>query len=292
MKNKKAGFLLVLICILIITSCSTGPKDLTAGKTAQKIVEESFDKWYQLNNYDMDMTTRMKFSTGQDAMDMSMSGKITAFQKPMKMKMAMEAAIPGMADKMKIEQYMMEQDQKVILYQLLNGQWQKLVINDPAMSKMMTMDPRDNLKLFMDNLSKAELLGEEVIGERKTVKIDLVASGKIFEQILKGTAGNSLGLGTDFLSSDILSKIGDMKYIIWIDKTTLETVKCQMDLSENMRNLGNALAESQNTPKEMKEIFKNMEMTVEYTVSNQNKAQDFTIPEEAKNAKEVPYGKS
>ncbi len=290
MRTKSRLLFLVLICTLLLTACSSGPKDLTAGKTAQQIVEESFNNWYQLNNYDMDMTTKMKMTMGQDTMDMTMTGKATAFQKPMKMKMVMDmnTAFPGMPEKMTMEQYMVEEENKVILYQKVADQWQKIVVDDPAMAKMMTMDPRDNLKLFMDNLTKAEILGEEKLGEKNTVKIDLVASGKIFNDILQDTAGQSLGLAEGMIGADILSKIGDMKYIIWIDKATLETVKCQMDLTENMRNLGNALADDPDMPAEAKEVFKNMEMFMEYTVLNQNTAQDFTIPEEAKNAKEMP----
>lgn len=287
--NKKTMILIVvLICTLVISACSPGPTDLTKGKTAQQIVQESFDKWYQLNNYDMDMATKMKISAGQDVMDMSMTGKITAFQKPLKMKMVMDVAIPGMDQKMKMEQYMVQEDQKMIIYQLVHGLWQKVVIDDPSLAKMSSMDPRDSLKLFMDNLTKAEILGEEKIGDRTTVKVDLIASGKIFEQILKDTAGNTLGIGNDVINPDVFSKIGDMRYMIWIDKVTLETVKCQMDLSENMKNLGNALVADPKVPSEMKEVFSNMEMSMEYTVSNQNKAQDFSIPEEAKNAKEIP----
>jgi hypothetical protein len=291
MPRKFFIFSLVLVCTLIVlTACSSGPKDLTTGKTAEQIVEESFDKWYQLANYDMDMTSKMKMSLGQDVMDMSMSGKATIFQKPMKMKMVMDLTMPNMDEKMTIEQYMVEEGQKVIVYQRVGDQWQKVTVDDPAMAKMMAMDPRDNLKLFMDNLTKAEFLGEEKIEEMSTVKIDIIASSKIFEQVFEETAGNTLGLDNGLINKDILSKIGDMEYLIWINKATLETVKCQMDLTENMKNLGNALAEDDNLPDigELKEIFANMEISMEYTVLNQNQAQDFTIPEEAKNAEEIP----
>jgi hypothetical protein len=290
MKRKLFVLSLVLIYTLIVLTACSGPKDLTAGKTAEKIVEESFDKWYQLNNYDMDMTSKMKMSLGQDVMDISMSGKATIFQKPMKMKMVMDLTMPNMDEKMTIEQYMVEENQKVIVYQQVGDQWQKVTVDDPAMAKMMAMDPRDNLKLFMDNLTKAEFLGEEKIGEMNTVKIDIIASSKIFEQVFQETAGNTLGIDNGLINKDILSKIGDMEYLIWINKATLETVKCQMVLTENMKNLGNALVEDGNLPdiNELKEVFANMEISMEYTVLNQNKAQDFTIPEEAKNAEEIP----
>lgn len=295
MKKRILALTLVLACTLVLSACASGPTDLTKGKTAQQIVQESFDKWYQLKNYDMDTTTKMKLSMGQDVMDMSMSGKITLFQKPIKMKMLMDIAIPGMNEKMTLEQYMVEENQKVIIYQHIQGQWQKMVVDDPAMMNMMNMDPRDNLKLFMDNLTKAEILGEELIGDKNTMKIDLIASSKIFEQIFNESAGKSLGINNDIFTSDLLTKIGDMKYIIWVDKATLETVKCQMDLTENMKNLGNALVDDgslRDIPNvdELKAVFSNMEISMEYTVLNQNTAQDFTIPEDAKNAKEVSMG--
>lgn len=292
---KKISFRLTLMLVIVLigtmalTACSSVPKDLTKNKAPEKIVEESFAKWYELNNYDMDMSTTMKMSMGSDVLNMSMTGKATVFQKPMKLKMIMDASFPGMnEEKMTIEQYMVQEDQVMTIYQLVQGQWQKMVIDDPALAQMASMDPRENLKLFMDNLTKAEVLGEEQVGDKNTVKIDLVASGKIFDQILEDTAGQALGLGNDLLSTDILAKIGDLRYTVWIDKATLETVKCQMDLSENMQNLGKAMAEDPNMPAEMKDIFSDVEMTMEYTVLNHNKAQDFTIPEEAKNAKEIP----
>jgi len=290
-RNRRFGLIFLLVVTLILTTaCASGPKDLTAGKTPEKIVEESFDKLYQLESYNMDMLTKMKMALGQDTLDMSMSGKITAFQKPLKMKMVMETTVPGMTEKMQIDQYMVEQEQKVMLYQYINGKWQKLVIDDPATVEMISMDPRDNLKLFMDNLVKAEILGEEVVGEKNTVKINLVASSKIFDQLFEETAGNSLGIGDDFLNADILSKIGDMHYTIWVDKATLETVKGEMDLTDNMKNMGQALAEDPKTPAELKQVFQNMEMSMEYTVYNQNSAEDFTVPEEAKSAEEIPFG--
>lgn len=290
MKKNSLVLFLVIISLLILTACSAGPKDLTAGKTAEKVIEESFDKWYQLQSYDMDMTSKMKLSVKKEVMDMSMSGKITAFQKPLKMKMILDVNVPSLDQKMTVEQYMMEENQKIVIYQHIEDQWQKITVDDPAMIAMMSMDPRDNLKLFMDNLTKAEILGEEKIGEKNTVKINLVASSKIFEQIFQGTAGQNLGINQDIFRSDLLAKIGDLKYLLWVDKATLETVKCQMDLTENMQNFGHALTEDANLPDkdELKEVFSNMETSVEYFVLNQNKAQDFTLPEEAKNAKDIP----
>jgi len=289
----KKSFLLIvlLVCALVVAGCSSAmpaaKTDLTADKTAQEIVEESFDKWYSLNNYEMDLTTNIKMIM-EETIDMSMSGKAVVFQSPMKMKMVLDAFIPGIEEEMQIEQYLVQEDQAITVYQSINGQWFKTVIDDPAMAEMMQMDPRDNLKLFMDNLLSAEITGQEKVGEKDTVKIDLVASAEIFDDVLQDVAGESLGLGSDIITSEFFSKIGDMKHTIWIDKATLETVKCYMDLTDNMKNLGSAFAEDSSTPEELTGVFENMEISMEYTIYNQGEAEDFSLPEEAKNAAEMP----
>jgi len=285
----KRNLLLVLVLSLfvILTGCSN-PNEVIDDKTAQQIAEESFEKWYGIDSYDMDLSMDMKMSVSSETVDISIDGQATVFQNPIKMKMVMDTMIPGMDQTMQITQYMVEEGQIVTIYQQLDGQWYKTVIDDPAMSQMMQMDPRENMELFMNNLVQAEIVGEEKVGERDTYKIDLLASGEIFNQVLEDMTDESLGLNSEMFSKDIFSKIGDMKYTVWIDKNTLETVKCYMDLTDNMRNLGSAMAEDQDSPEELKEVFSNMEMSMEYSVYNHNQAQDFTIPEEAKNAKEIP----
>lgn len=283
--------ILVLSLFIIITGCSSsGSNELLEDKTAQQIAEESFDKWYGLDSYDMDLSMNMKMSMASETIDIYMEGQATVFQNPMKMKMVLDTTIPGMDQNMLITQYMVEEGQVITIYQQLDGQWYKTVIDDPAMSQMMQMDPRENMELFMDNLIQAEIVGEEKIGERDTYRIDLLASSEIFDQVLGDMTDESLGLTSEMMGRDFLSKIGDLKYTVWIDKNTLETVKCSMDLTENMRNLGRAMAEDQNSPAELKEVFNNMEMSMEYSILNHNKALDFTVPDEAKNAMDLPMG--
>ncbi|WP_026183745.1 DUF6612 family protein [Desulfitobacterium hafniense] len=287
MNKKIVSLMLMLMCTLVLAACSTGTANVSQEKSPQQITEESFAKWYGLESYDMDMLMNMKFSVGDEVLDVSMTGKGAIFQKPMKMKMVMETTIPGIGQKMTIEQYAVQNEQEMAIYQQIENNWQKIIVDDPAMMETVYMDPKDNLKLFMDHLVSAEIIGEEKINGKDALKIKLVASGDIFDQIFQETAGDMLGLGNGLISGDVFSQVGDMVYTIWVDKVTFDTLKCQMDLSENMRNIGKALAEEPNMPSELKDIFANAEMVMEYTILNQNSAQDFVIPEEAINAPEI-----
>lgn len=289
--RKNVFLLLVLSVLVILTGCSSSAdvqppnNKQEEKKTTEQIVQESFEKWYSLDSYDMDLMMNMKMSVGGESMNMDMKGQGTVFQNPMRMKMVMETAVPGMDKKLMITQYMVEEDQKITLYQQMEGQWFKMIMDDPAMVQM--MDPMDNLQLFMDNLIQTETVGEEKIADRDTMKIELIASEKIFDELLNGITDESLGMNDDILNTEVLSKIGDVKYTIWVDKDSLDIVKSYMDLTDNMRNLAAAISENQDTPEELKEVFANMEISMEYTVYNQNKSADFSIPQEAKNAMEL-----
>ena len=286
---KKTAILLLLAlsCLVILTACN-GTSDLTQGKTPEQIVEEAFDKWYGLASYDMSMDMLMKMDFGEGDMEITMNSDATVFQNPLKMKITSEVVLPMLEPpSMTIEQYMITEDGKLVLYQQAENSWQKMVTTDPATMELLQMDPKDNLKLFMDSLEKAEIVAEEKIEQMDTVKVELVASSKIFEKVMEQTAGNPLGINEGLFDPAIFTQIGDLKYILWIDKATLNVVKGQMDLSENMRNLGTALAADPNMPVELKDAFAGMEFVASYTIKNHNRAQDFTVPEEAKNAEEI-----
>jgi len=286
-RSSKLLIAILLVCGLLVASCGT--KDLTKGKTAQEIVEEAQKKMAEVNNYDMNIEMQMKMTPpGEEAVDMNVKGTGTIFQKPMRMKMSMEMNDPESGETITIQQYMEQTDTGMVVYQSVKGQWFKMVFNDPAFAEMMNMDPTKNVKLFIENLKEVNILGEEKIGEKETVKIEVAASSEMYEKIMQELPGMNLNAGQMPFDLGILSKIGDIKCVFWVDKTNLDIIKTAMDMTENMHNLGKALAESGNLPKEATEIFSSMEMSMEYEILNQNTAEEFTIPEEARNAQEIP----
>lgn len=285
-KNKLKLFYVLLIISLLVTAC--GSKDLTKGKSAEEIIKESYQKMAETKNYDMNLEMQMKMQVpNQEAIDMTITGKATIFQDPMLMKMIMTTENPETGEPMDIEQYMEATEKGLLIYQHVENNWFKMVIEDPAMAEMLNMDPSKNIKIFLDNLKEAKILGTEKSGEKELVKIELVASSAIYDELTQQMPGMDLNQAMPF-NPELLSKMGDMKYIIWLDKTTLDMVKTSMDLTENIQNLGKALGEQGQFPKEISEMFTGMEMSVSYEMMNLNKAEAIVIPEEAKNAPVMP----
>jgi len=287
--NKKIKlFYLLLIVSFLVTACGT--KDLTKGKSAKEIIEASYQKMAEINNYDMNLEMQVKMQVpGQETLDMTITGKATIFQKPMLMKMVMETKNPETGEPLEIQQYMESSEKGMNIYQGAQGEWYKMTIEDPALAEMMNMDPTKNMDLFLKNLKEANVLAEgEKLGEKETVKIELVASSAIYDEIMQQMPGMNLNQANMPFGPEILAKMGDMKYVVWVDKTTLDIVKTSMDLTENIQNMGKALVEQGDFPKEMADMFNGMEMSASYEMLNINKAEQIVIPEEAKNAKEMP----
>jgi hypothetical protein len=287
MLKKTKLFYLLLIVAFLVTACGT--KDLTKDKSAREIVEGTYQKSAEIQNYDMNLEMQMKMTIpGEEPIDMNITGTATFFQNPMKMKMVMEMPNPENGETMEMVQYMEATETGMIIYQNVQDQWFKMSIEDPAMNEIMNMDPKQNIELFMKHLKEANILADnEKVGEKDAVKIELVASSEIYNEIINQMPGMELTPADLPLGPEIFGKMGDIKYIIWVDKTTLDVIKTSMDLTDNIRNIGEALVESGDFPPEMAEIFKGMEMSATYEMLNINAAEPFEIPEEAKNAEEL-----
>ena len=287
MFKKFKVFYLLLIVAFLVTACGT--KDLTQGKSAQEIIEESYEKQLNIENYDMDLAMDMKMPMPEgEIMAIAMTGKATVFQKPMQMKLVVVITNPETSVPVVIEQYMEATEQGINIYEYVEEQWFKIVLNDPALAETMNMDPTQNVELFLKYLKETNIIGEEKLGQRDTLKIELVASSEMYNELMEQIPGMNLNQPGMEITPDFLSQMGDMKYIVWVDKTTLDIVKTSMDLTENMQNMGKALIEQGLIPAELAEMFSNMEMSMTYEILNINKAEPIVIPEEAKNAPELP----
>ncbi|NLK72778.1 MAG: hypothetical protein GX285_07160 [Clostridiales bacterium] len=276
-----------LLVIFAMTACAE--KDLSKDKTAEEILEASINASAKWENYEMGIESQIEMDVPQQGkMKMNMQGSGTVFVNPMKMHMKMDVEIQDMEQNQSIDQYMMQEGDTFVIYQNTEGQWYKIVLDDPGLMEMISMDPMENVQLFLKYLTHAEIVGEEVIDKRNTVKIDMTVSFEMYKELLeKNQALDITGiLGTGVI--DKLSNIGDFTYTIWIDKENLETVKYYMDLSKPMAGIGDAMAGG-DIPAELTEIYKNMKMDLTMTISNQNKSKDFELPAEALTAQEITF---
>lgn len=283
---KKLGKLIVVFMFFTfcLTACGAS-SDLTRDKSADTILKEAYSKLSKVKNYEMKLNLDVVANI-PDFKGMKMNAKATVFQKPFLMKTDMDMNVLDSEENMKIIQYLEQKENQIYMYQNVDNQWFKMKIDDSELSELMEMDPSKNIDLFLKNLKNVELLGSETINNREAVKLKMVASTEMYKELMNdfpvGDVKDKVSLDLD-----MLSQMGDIEGIIWVDKQNLNILKTSMDLSKNINNLAESLKKEGELPKEVIDVFLSMKVKVDYEIFNIDKATKITIPEEARNAEEL-----
>ncbi len=281
---------ITLTIALILSTSACSEKDMVSNKSAQEILQESITKSAEWKSYEMEITTLMEMNIPEQGLvQMDMSGTGVVIMDPMKMHMTLDMDMPELEQSQTMEQYMIQEEEGFVIYQNVEDQWYKMVISDPSLVEMMSMDPMENIGLFMEYLESAEVVEEEVIRERDTVKIDLTVSFDMYKELLEKNDSLDVGgiLGSGVMET--ISNMGNLTYSVWVDKSNLEIVKYYMDLSEAMQKIGEAMTTQDEMLSEVAEIYKDAKMEMTMVVYNQNNVEDFEVPEEAMDAQELPF---
>lgn len=277
--KKVLGILLTIIMIFSMVACSKE-------KAAMNIILDATEKAANWENYNIQIDSYMKINDPiQGEMEIQTSGEGTIFMEPMKLHMNMDVDISSLKEVQNIEQYMIQEGDSIVLYQYVQDQWYKMEIDIEGLGDILQSDPAEDIQLMMDYTKSAEVLGEEKINGKKAYAIELAVSMKIYTKIIERNEalGSMVPLKSDENLIKLLSKMDDLKYKIWVDKTSGEIVKYSMDLGKMMEILMSKM-EIEGMTSEQKDMFKDMEMTTTMTISNQNKAENFELPEEAVDA--------
>lgn len=281
--------LTIIFCLAIVlnlTACMA--EDMTKGKTPEQIIKEAIKKTAEWENYEMEITSDMTMNVPpQGEIEMQMKGKGVAFTKPFKMYMAMDIEVSQLPEPQSIEQYIVQEEDAFIIYQNFDGQWYKQKIEAEGINELMSIDPMESIQLFTKYIKSAEIVEETMMNDRDVAKIDVTVSFDMYKELMEKNESFDMGniFGMNIFES--LGNVGDLTYSIWVEKATLNIVQYDMDLSEAMNKMADAIKDAEGIPQEIIDAYKSSEMQISVKMYNQNKAKDFEIPEEALNAKEL-----
>ena len=304
-KIKKLGAVLLASVFMISTvACGSTESGGTDSTDTQKISAEErlADSQKKMADVEsvhmsMDMNIGMNIQT-EDAkeqeVNMNTTSEIDMFQNPLKMKMAMtmdlgdllgaEAEdLEGIDTNQTMEMYMDEVDGKAMMYMTMFGQWLK---QEMDLSELTQYDTEEMTKLYTDGLSDVKEVGTEEINGETTTKIEGVINGDSVQKILAASGmedymTEASGLDQETLDQ-LLSEITDFKMAIWLNEDNY-MVKVEEDLTEMINvMMENMLEGTEDAGSVTYTAFKMIA-----TYSKFNQVEDFTIPEEAKNAEDI-----
>lgn len=289
---KKKIFALMMSAVLALSFAACGNKAAGGEAGAAGTEEEKVDA-YAAAQENMKSVTNMNYEMVME-MDMSMGAngetqgvetvttmQIAYFSDPVHMKIDMKM---DMGDLGNAEQTMyMDTDENGTMTMYMNDGtgWSA---QEVATVDMEQYDARANMLSNLDSSYNYVEAGMEQVDGKNAYKYTGAITGNAMnETILSSGALNSLsslGIGESELES-MMSDLGEIPVVLWIDEESLYPVKCEMDMTAVMSKLMSNMMEAMGDQAGGMTIeIPNMKVTV--NCFDFNAATDFEIPAEAK----------
>ncbi len=289
MKKRHVVLSAALVAMLALSGCGqdqSKPEEAKA-MTAEEVITASNEAMNDLDSYGFTMDTSMLVDMKENGkMNMTMASKADTIVKPnvlIKMDSTITMDVAGETQEMAMTQYIEGTDTGLALYQEMQGAWTKMTLDDPSLVEAMTQNPQEALESYKDTMEKAEILGEEKVGDRDCYKVEMTLSKEALDEIMVDFSGAGLNQETLEASKEIVTA-SDLTTILWIDKENYQMLKQSMDISNIVRQA--MLAELKKAG-QSEDSIGDVTMSMEILYENYNGISEIVIPDEAKNAQEV-----
>ncbi len=293
MKMKKVA-VLGLVAMMGI-SCFTGCGKAKLPSEPDQMAVVVSQEMEKAKSYDLNGNFGFKGVAAGTEMNVTFDVNATYIKKDMKVKMTIE----NKDQNTKINIYgQKEEDDKYVLYMEADGTWSKK-------TSSLEENTDSNIMKFFANEDTSLYDGSEYITlsekqeEEGCTSLDLAIPGdKLTEELQKYSEEASLAQNSG-ITADVFKNLGDIKATMVLDNKSLQWKSMTLDATELTQSIMDNIMEM--TIAQYKETYgmtdkqiKELGMTVEISdcsgtlnYENINKAEDFEIPEEAKNAEEM-----
>ncbi|NLY46715.1 MAG: copper amine oxidase N-terminal domain-containing protein [Tissierella sp.] len=286
---------------------------------AKSKIIDAYEKQYAWKNYDMYMLMNMSMAvpdgTGTiQEIDMQMEMNATSFMNPMKLKADGNLIMNIEGNKFLqplMEMYMVAEENKFIIYTGMMDPntgdltWMKQEIEDEGFAELVDPNNEEIQALNEQSIKEVNYLGTYSDGNRNLEKYKVTISFDAFDELMKQSMSmvtNTIADEDLQMSLDLISALEDMTYILYIDESTGEFAKMEMDLSSMLDSMFDQIINTaameteipEGLTEEELEEFNNMfaglmesmniKMDIVGEYLNINTAKDFEISEEALNA--------
>lgn len=300
MKMRKviATSLVGVMSAMTITACGNKVKLPEEPAEIYKVANEQMQ---ELDSYAMDGSLTLKGNAA--GQDLDVSGTINAvyFKEPMKMKMDMN--ISAMGQSMDMSMYFMKEDDNYTSYTCAAGTWMKQTLDAEDEDNKQLIDMLENGMTATgdDSLDYSKYISKsETKAEEGTTALDFSMNGEQMAELLS-SMGMDEQMAAAGVSTDLFKGLGEFKATFVLDNKTAQWKSMDADMTEFMQGLMdtimdamNATAQSEETEKDKdkKDETEEVSITIDeckmnVTYDKLNEAEDFELPEEAKNAQDI-----
>ncbi|MDF2565802.1 MAG: hypothetical protein K0Q53_2206 [Massilibacillus sp.] len=282
MKVMKKIMSVVLFVVSISIAAFSSTVSAAASVTevdATQNMKAVYEKMLALENYHADIAINIQTSL----MNVTVNNSSDIEVNPMRYKNDLQFAMMDTAHrsvKSNISQYMEQVDNQLISYTETDGKWVKQTL--PYINKKNV--PADDVATCMKLIKKAVVSGETDTEKVMTVTMDNKVLKEMTMDILKQSGKEY----KDYIAftETIFNSLGEISYIINVDKNTNMVTHLKVDLSDATQKSVLAILNQSAIPEkekaQLKSLFSNAKVTMDCDYSNFNQVSPIEIPQEAK----------
>lgn len=282
-KNLFKVISLLLMMILVvgsITACDANKMPSNPKDIIKLILEKSAD----IKNMDSVSNMEIEMSTSGLSMTIKSTQDMSVFSEPYKAKIAMTMDMAGLGN-LDTEIYLGEVDGKYYTFTNLDG-WTAEELDETMFNKAKEQYSSDaGFDVYLSNVDSFKVVGTEEIDGKEVTKLEGTITGQSLKDFIEKT-GAMESLDMQEIPANMFDELKDLNVAIWIDNVEKLPVKMSADMSDMMQSIMSNLANSELGSEELAQLgdLTISKCTMEMTYKNINKATDFEIPQEAKDA--------
>lgn len=214
MKNKII-VLLLIVCCFLLSSCE---------KDGTSIVKNAYQNMNTWENYSFSMQTMADVNlpaVGHVKL-VSASDGTTQLKPTFLLKMDSNIAMQKNEENenvVALEQYVVEQDGNISIYQNSQGVWQKNIVSSSDEMASIKQSPADIMKIYINAMTDADIVDEEIINDVPCLKVKVTLSFDALSEIINNfNLAKIFGLNEEIAAS--LDTKSEINTILWIGKET------------------------------------------------------------------------
>lgn len=287
---------LLLAFTLVVSVVGCGKKTPTDPKEILKTTQENAKNTKSVEGkMTMDLDATMEVGGEKQDFKTTITADIATFTDPMKSKVTMTMDLSALgAGTQEITSYVAKDGDDYYTYTGVAGQWNKVKLEKDAIENAMKQANSESyVELYNKNAENFTNKGEVDLDGKKVIQLEGKISGASIKELIEesGVLDQEQFSTYKSMVTPFFEGLSDTPVKMYVDSETMNTSKMTVDLKDvlqgvfdkAMEQYGSLLTGGADT--EMKFTLNKCDISMTY--SNYNKAADFEIPEEAKNAKEI-----
>lgn len=290
---KKVAATTMAIAMGVSTIASCGTKTLTMPQEPKDIAKLASERTAELDSYELKGTAGIAMDIMGEKVDIDIDLNAVYFKDPMKMKMDMKMVnndenASEDEKEMTVSMYFMKEEDNYAMYMGEDDSWTKTTMSkDDEQYKDLIEMLDKGMTSTDDTFSDLYTKAEEQPKDQTMLELKITGE-KLAEEIEKSGVDTST-LVSAGASMDMIKQFGEIPISMGVDNDNIYWKSVSIDLKDIIQGVLDTVIEQYKamlgTGQEI--TMKVDECQMQITYDNYNKATDFELPEEAKNAEEV-----